>query len=385
MKILQVIPVLSDLFGGPVSVVRSISKELAKKHDVTIFTTSALDHKHDFNNSPIEVQSDGYRILYFPRNFKFSEFNISMEMARAMRESLINFDVLHVHSWRHFQELIVHHYSKKYEVPFILQAHGTLPRIMEKKKLKWIYDTFYGRRLLNDASMVIALNQNEAKHYRCMGVSNEKITVVPNGIDLSEYGNLPPKGSFKKKYSIDNDDKIVLYLGRINRTKGIDILVRAFANVIKNIEHAKLVVVGPDDGYASEFSRLVSNLGIKNKVLSTGFVDQGDKLCALVDSEVLVIPHFDGFPVTFLEACYAGCPIVTATDELDWIHDNVGYVTENSHTAIAKAIYEILHDEATRVKFRDNCNSTVKNFNISIIASQLEHTYRSVARRIDAG
>ncbi|MBS7635564.1 glycosyltransferase, partial [Candidatus Bathyarchaeota archaeon] len=55
-------------------------------------------------------------------------------------------------------------------------------------------------------------------------------------------GLLPPKGAFKKKFGIDDDEKIVLYLGRIHRIKGVDILVKAFADVVERLDDVRLVV-----------------------------------------------------------------------------------------------------------------------------------------------
>jgi glycosyltransferase involved in cell wall biosynthesis len=95
-----------------------------------------------------------------------------------------------------------------------LQVHGSLPRIGAKQQLKWIYDVLFGYRLLRDASKVIALTRVEAEQYRRMGVPEEKIAIIPNGIDLSEYAELPPKGVFKKKFNIPEDRKIILYLGQ---------------------------------------------------------------------------------------------------------------------------------------------------------------------------
>ena len=381
MRILQVIPVFSDPFGGPVSVVRSISKELAKRHEVTVYTTSALDHKRDFKNSSTEVKSDGYRIVYFPRILRFSGFNVSPTMARALQKTLSEYDIIHLHSWRHFQDMAVHYYAKRYGVPYVLQAHGSLHNIVAKRRLKWAYNMVFGCILLRDASKVIALSQTEAQQYRDIGVPEEKIEVIPNGIDLSEYGNLPSKGSFKKKFSINDDEKIVLYLGRIHESKGLDLLADAISIVLRDFSNVRLVVVGPDDGYAATFSRLISNLGIGKNILFTGFVEKRDKLAALGDSDVFVTPRFYGFPVTFLEACLAGCPIVTISDELDWIHDNVGYVVENSPVALAKAVSNILQDEWARERFKNNCRHVIKNFDILTVTARLEDTYKSVVNR----
>ncbi|MDI6847460.1 MAG: glycosyltransferase, partial [Candidatus Bathyarchaeia archaeon] len=180
MRILQVIPVFSAPFGGPVTVVRSISKELAKRHEVTVYTTSALDQKRDFEDLPVEVEADGYRIVYFPRILKFSGFNASPTMQNALKETLNQYDVVHLHSWRHFQDIVVHNYANKYGVPYVLQAHGSLPRIGSWRRLKWIYDVLFGFRLLRDAAKVIALSRIEAEQYRRMGVPEDKIVVIPN-------------------------------------------------------------------------------------------------------------------------------------------------------------------------------------------------------------
>ena len=365
-----------------------VSRELVKKkHEVVVYTSDAKDFV-----SRLRIDSDndvdGIRVHYF-RNFalalvkKFKLFVTPRLVSRA-KEEVEKFDVIHLHEYRTFQNIVMAHYAKKYGVPYVLQAHGSLPRILAKQRLKWIYDVLFGYRLLRDASKVIALSRLEAEQYRGMGVPEKKIVIIPNGIDLSEYTDLPPEGSFKKKFGIDDDEKIVLYLGRIHESKGLNLLAEAFSVVLKELERVRLVIVGSDDGYGSTFSRLISDLGIEEKVLLTGFVEKRAKLAALVDSDVFVTPRFHGFPVTFLEACLAGSPIVTATDELDWVHENVGFVVGNSPIALAKAISNILQDEQTRERFQNNCRYTIKNFDISAIAFQLEDTYESLVKRIVA-
>ncbi len=384
MRILQVIPVFSAPFGGPVTVVRSISKELAKKHEVTVYTTSALDQRRDFKDSPFEVESDGYHVVYFPRTLRFSGFNVSPAMARALKETLSEYDVIHLHSWRHFQDMIVHHYAKKYGVPYILQAHGSLPRIMAKQRLKLIYDVLFGYRLLRDALKVVALSQMEAEQYGSVGVPEEKIEIIPNGIDLSEYVDLPPEGSFRKKFGIDDDTKVILYLGRIHKTKGIDFLVKAYAYLVKNMKcnKAVLVIAGPDDGYLAEVKSLTASLSVSDHVLFTGFVSSEDKLKGLVDADVFVTPSFYGFPVTFLEACATGTPIVTTTlgDTLEWIEGNAGYVTPPTYHDLAKTTYAIISNDELHRKFSRNCRKIVKSkFSLEKVVNRLEQVYGEAA------
>lgn len=378
MRILQVIPVFYARSGGPVKVVRSLSKELAKEHQVTVYTTSALDSKHDFQKSPKSAKLDGFRIKYFPRMPIFTDFNISSTMAKAVQRDLQKYDIVHLHSWRQFQDMIIHHYANKYKVPYLINTHGSLRRIIAKRRLKWLYDMLFGYRVLRDASKVIASNRVEAEEQKCWGVPNEKIEILPNGIDLSEYSELPPKGSFRKEFSMNKNEQIVLYVGRIHESKGLELLVKSFAIVSKELDNVRLVIVGPDDGYKSYLIRLMTNLKILEKSLFTGFVSRKLKLAALVDGDVFVTPKFHSFPIAFLEACYIGCPIVTTTKELDWIHNNIGYVTKNSHVAFASAIIKILSEKETQTRFRSNNLSTIRNFEISNVTSQLEAIYNQV-------
>jgi glycosyltransferase involved in cell wall biosynthesis len=382
MRILEVIPVFSPQFGGPVTVVRSISKELAKRHEVTVYTTSALNQRRDSGDSPFVDEFDGYRVVYFPRIFKFSGFNISPTMARALKETIDKYDVIHLHSWRQFQDVIVHHYAQKYGVPYVLQAHGSLPRIVVKRRLKWVYDVFFGYMLLRDASKIIALTEVEAQQHRNMGVPEDKIEVVPNGIDLSDYCDLPSKGSFKKKFGLDENEKIILYLGRIHRIKGIDILVKAFSNIVGKLDGFKLVIVGPDDGYLAELETLIKGMKMSGNVLILDPLYGRDKLEAYVDAEVFVLPsRYETFPMSALEAIACGTPIVLTKNcgGRSYFRESVGTVVEPDSNALSEVLLEMLLNKKQSSFFRENCRKIAKsNFPLEKVVDRMEQIYFKV-------
>jgi glycosyltransferase involved in cell wall biosynthesis len=390
MRILQVVPVFSDPFGGPVTVVRYIAKELAKRHEVVVYTTTALDSKHDSN--PREEEVNGYRVIYFARTLEplcyagiLGQLNPSSSMMKAVKKNLLKFDIVHLHSWQQFPDIMVHHYATKYGVPYVLQTHGSIP-IIGKRFRKWFYNVVFGDRILRDASKVVALSRVEAEQYRDTGIPDKKIAIIPNGIDLSDYANLPPKGSFKNKFNIDDDKKIILYLGRIHKTKGIDFLVKAYTCLTKNMKYnnAILVIAGPDDGYLAKVKSLSSSLSVSDSVLFAGFISGEDKLKAFVDADVFVTSSFYGFPMTFLEACATGTPIITTTrgDVLGWINDNVGYVTMPTHYDLARAIHRILSDDELHERFSRNCREIVRSeFSLEKVVDRLEQVYREAAER----
>jgi len=388
MRILFVIPYFypTQAFGGPVSVAFNMGKELAKRgHEVVVFTSDAKDLENRLNVESNEIEG---MTVYYLRNLsmglvKNSKLFITSELTSRIASEVKSLDIIHAHEYRTYQNIVVHKLAKKYGVPYILQAHGSLTRIGREVR-KWLYDFLFGRRVLKGASKVIALSRVEADQYRGMGVPEEKIEVIPNGIDLSEYAKLPLKGSFKKRLNIPEDKKLILYLGRIHKTKGINVLIEAYAYLTKNMKYdnAVLVIVGPDDGYLAEAKSLFESLSVSGSVLFTGFISSEDKLKALVDANVFVTPSFCGFPVTFLEACAIGTPIITTTlgDTLEWIDDNVGYATLPTHSDLAKAIHAIISDDELHENFSRNCIDTVKSkFSLEKVVNKLEQIYKEIA------
>lgn len=388
MKILQVTDtfVPSD-FGGVKVVSYNVSKALAKKgHEITVYTTDANVGYSRLHTIKHKMRIDGFNVRYFKNisnllAFKYRLF-APVGVILASKKNLRGFDVIHLHNFRTFQNVIVHHYAKKHEIPYVLQAHGSVLPFFQKQRPKKIFDLLFGYRILNDASKVIALTTTEAKQYTKMGVDDNKIEIVPNGIDLSEYENLPDRGIFRKKYGIKSNEKIVLYLGRIHKIKGVDLLVEAFSDLTCKIEGVKLVIAGPDDGFLSTLKMQIESLNIGAKILFTGPLYGMDKLEAYVDADVYVLPSvYETFPNTVLEACACGT-LVIVTDRCG-IHDlveKVGYVVEYDKEQLEDAMSNILTDESERPKFGSVARELVINeFNWDRIVEKMEKIYFSVA------
>jgi len=388
MKILQITPTFIPSNFGGVSLFYNVSKNLAKRgHQVVVFTTDIKDRYSRLSDIQNGRDIDGIKVYYF-RNISNSlatKYCIAVPsgMYGVVRKEISNFDIIHLHNVRTFQNIIIHHYAKKYNIPYVLQAHGSLTTFFQKRWLKRIFDALWGYRIIRDASKVIAITNTEAEQYRSMGVSEDKIEVVPNGIDLAEFDNLPKRGAFWIKYGLESSEKIILYLGRIHRTKGLDLLAEAFTQLSKSLNNIKLVIVGPDDGYLPSLKKLIVNLGISNKVIFVGPLYGEEKLKAYVNADVFVTPSFYGFPVTFVEACACRVPIVITEkgDTLDWIHNQVGYVGAYDRDHLKDAISRILTDSNLAEQFGKKGEILVRErFNWTKIVKQLEHIYISITR-----
>jgi glycosyltransferase involved in cell wall biosynthesis len=379
MKTLQMIPAFYPAlaYGGTVNVAYNISKELAKRgHEVTVYTSDTLD-KDSRQKENFAVIND-IKVYYFKNisnRLAWARFVLNTGVISALRKNINDFDIIHLHGFRNFQNIFCYYYAKKHNIPYVMQAHGDLPYANQKVLIKKAIDSIIGYRLLHDSSKVIALNKTEADQYKKMGVSENKIEIVSNGIDLLEYKCLPEKGHFRNKHHIHNNEKIILYLGRIHKTKGIDMLVEAYSDLVKDLKESRLVIVGPDDGHLSELKKQTDELGIEDKVLFTGPLFNRDKLTAYVDADVFVTPKFSGLPVTFIEACACGLPIITTTegDDIDWINDNVGFVVEYDKCSIYQAVLKILQDEKLWNDFSNNGkNLALQELNWDKIVTKME-------------
>lgn len=388
MKILQVIPAFYPAhgYGGGPNVAYEISKRLVKRgHEIVVYTTDADDRNSRFENGIRYV--DGIETHYFRNVSNFLAFEhkifLSPSMVPIMRRDLKSFDIVHLHDTRTFQSIIIYYFAKKYGIPYVLQPHGTLTsQTNTKQGFKKAFDRFFGIRILQNADKTILLNKAEAEKCREMGVKRDQNEIIPNGIDISKYEKLPEKGIFREKYAID-DDNIVLYLGRIHESKGIDLLVRAFAELSNKLNNVILVIVGPDDGHLSVLKELINSLNINEKVLFTGTVSEEDKLAAYVDADVFVTPSFYGFPLTFLEAMACSVPIITTNkgDFIEGIDNEVGYVTKYNVEELESSLFKILTDNELKERFKRKTKEKIKEFEWDAIVDRIENVYKKVVEK----
>ncbi len=386
MKILQIMPTfIPSRFGG-ISVFYNLSKNLVKRgHEVVVFTTDIKDRYSRLSNIEGGRDIDGIKVYYFKNvsNSLATKHRLSVPkgMTAAIKRRISNFDIIHLHNVRTFQNVIIHHYAKKYDIPYVVQARGSLLTFFHKGWQKRIFDVIWGHGILEDASKLIALTPIEAAQYRNTGINEGKIEIIPNGIDLSEFNNLPERGEFRRKYGLGDNQRIILFVGRIHKAKGLNLLVRAFAELSRLLENIKLVIVGPDDGYLPSLKKLIADLEISNELLFTGYLDGEDKVEAYVDADVFVLPSiYEIFGNVVLEACACGTPVVI-TDHCgiaDAIDGQAGLVVPYDKKALGKAILEILSDEKRRQEFGERGKSLIRQqFDWLKIAEQIEHTYAS--------
>jgi glycosyltransferase involved in cell wall biosynthesis len=369
------------MYGGSQQFLYQISKELIKRgHQISIFTSDVKRSNLKERVKKVTEEVEGIKIFHFKHISTLLTTKIKLIITPKMKKFLTQkghyFDLIHVHEARGYQPIAVWQVSSKNKLKYIVQAHGIIGQrgTLSTK----IYDLIYGRRILKYATMNIALNKYETEHYKAMGVSKNRTTIIPNGIDLSEFCTLPQRGSFRKTYAIDDKEKIVLYLGRIHWIKGIDILVKAFANIIGKLDDLKLVIVGQDDGFLLQLKSLVKALRIDHAVMFLGPLYGKSKLEAYVDADVFVLPsRYEAFGLTVLEAYACRKPVVaTSCDglkELILDHETGILVKPEGVFELSEALYYILSKNVNKMGLK--AKNFVKQFNIQKTVDKLERLY----------
>jgi len=351
MKIVQAFDFLSlPHGGGTVDVVYRLSRALAQRgHEVVIYTSDFELDKEYVDSVP------GVKVYPFHSWLNLLGLQLMPGMIGETKKRLKDFDIIHLHCFRSFQNIVIHHYAKRYGVPYVLDTHGSLPRTARGKEWfkwlsKWLFDFSFGYKILRDASKVIAETEVGFSEYKGFGVNQNKIVLLTPPFIVEDYSQLPPLGHFRDRYNI-KDKRIILFLGRIHWIKGLDFLVESFYQLSQDRSDVTLVIVGPDDGYKPTLEGLISKLNLSDKVLFTGFLGGEEKLSALVDADVMVQTSIyeEGTGVPF-EAILCNTPIIvskntSASENVSKI--DAGYLVEYGNTKeLSNTIQHILDNPA---------------------------------------
>lgn len=387
MKILHVIGYFTWPYGGPVRIVYDLANSLASRnHEVSIYTTDVGPvHRMDERD---KIRSDrDINIRYFRclNNWtaKTSRFLFSPEMQSAFAAEIEDFDIIHTHETRGFPNLCVWHYARKHSIPYVLEAHGTLPFALPQQRTmyalaKSLSDRIIYHRVVKDASKVIALTQSESRSYEKLGVEKRNIEVIPNAIDGAYFEKLPARGEFRQRYGIENEKKIILFLGRIHETKGLELLLRAFYDLNNEVNDVRLVIAGPDGGYLARLQKNIRQLGITDLVLLPGPLYDNAKVEAYVDADVYVQPSsYDAFPLSPLEACACGTPtIVTNRCGVAERIKDVAFVIDYDTDQLRSAMRTLVNSADLRKEMGRKSRTMVRElYNAECIVDKLERLY----------
>lgn len=302
MRILNIIMSLDrKCGGGAVNRVAELSLFLAKKkHSCTILTTNknlTSKDKNFFQKKKICIVN----LKYFSEKFL-----LPIKIFPWLNQNAKKFDVIHLSlNWSMITALSFL-YLRFHNIPYYFSAMGWLSIKGSSKFLKFFYRIFITIPMIKNAKLCFAITKEEFNQYLNFGACKKKIVLIPNGVNSNLFSKKIKKDLFRKKFKIDNRP-IILFIGRIDRIKGPDILIKAFSKVIKTYKNYQLVICGNDNNFLQELVNLSKNLNLQNKVTFLGPVVGDDKISAYKSSSLMVVPsRFDTMTIVALESAASG-------------------------------------------------------------------------------
>lgn len=373
MKILQVIPYFAFTRGGDVNVCYNLTRQLTSMgHDVTILTTTFDYNKEDTDNI------NNLTMVPVPYKFNLALFIYSPDIKKWLDENIMNFDIIHLHELRSYQNNIVTKYAKKYNIPYVVQPHASTPKHVNKSFIKNIYDLIYGNSIIRDASEVIAVSKEEEYYDRKMKAKN--VEVIYNGMNIKEFDNLPPDGTFRNK---NIKSPYILYLGRLDKLKGINHIIQAFSQLPNTYDEYKLVIAGKITEYKKELDDIIHEENMEDKVIFTGFVEEKDKISIYHDANLFVNPvkYMGGVSITVFESILSDTPVIVTPESGELVDKiNAGTVIEYGNIKqLKEAMIKSLDDkELTSEQLTNGQRYIRENLQWKTVTEKILNIYKNV-------
>ena len=370
MKIIKITggyPPSSGSMGGTSYVAHELVKELKKTGiEIKVITTNADgDHKLKYKDEWIKYE--GIDVFYADNiRSKAPLYSPSLisELDRISNQGDI---ILLASAWTWYGPKVVKLANKK-GLKIFHYSHGC--HAMARRKVRRTFEKFlwwhlFDKAMINSSSGVIAITEDEKNELRDLGIKRE-IKVIPNGINLNEAKELTLKAWKENEgtSSLPFPNEYVLYLGRMEPIKGVDLAIKSFFKLKKEKIDLKLVVAGPDkNNYKLKLQKLVSELGIIDDVLFIGLVSGDFKLSLIKSSKCILIPSVsEVLAMVLLEALFIGTPPVITFGECvpEIATKNAGISCKRDVDSIYLSLKKIINDESLRKKLSENCINLAK-------------------------
>lgn len=397
------------LYGGLGTFVTEISQKLKDLgNEITVFTLNRNNELPTYENwNGIEVyrpktldlsstyllfanpefRSWGPHFKFFADVFSYNTISASQLVNMLIRKERKNYDIIHAHDWLGIiGGMIV---KKEINLPLIFHVHSTEIGRSIGRGSHIIKDIeFEGGQ---EADCVITVSHAMKDELEKLGFSCNKIHVCWNGIDAEKYDpqriSNEEKNKLRRIYGIDENDNMLLFIGRLVTVKGPDKLINAMPFVLQDFPNTKLVILGVGDMEYS-LKSMVDNLGLRDKVIfRTEFVSEYERILHYASSDCVVLPSiYEPFGIVCTEAMSMEKPVVVGARGTSGFREQVIPCGENQSgyhinpfdpKDIAWGIKQVLQDRRRAIELGKNGRKQVlEKFTIDHVAERLLEIYK---------
>lgn len=384
MKLLVVVPALGTVYGGPSKSVIELAQSLGRTGiNIDLVTTNA--NGSTVVDAPLRqwIQKDHYRVQYFPY-LGIGDYKLSASITRWMFQNVCTYDLVQTNAIFSVPNLSAYLACRRHAVPYVVIPRGMLEpwALSYKAWKKKIYYALFERPALQRASALQMLASIEAAQIEPLKI-NSPLIISPNGVRRQDFETLPSAEFFYEEFPETRHKKLVLFLGRIDPKKGLDLLAESFGKVLTQFPSAHLVIAGPNSvGFLPTVRRYLADNNCIDAATFTGMLTGKMKYSALAAAHYYVAPSYsEGFSMSVLEGMAAGLPciITTGCNFPEAAQANAAYVVDANAKALTSALTQCLSDPEAALAMGKNARQLIFNhYTWDKIASDLSDTYQDI-------
>lgn len=343
MKILQVIPAISTIYGGPSTAILTIAKSLIQKGvQVDVVTTNADGNKN--LNVPLKMRVEKEKIGFYFFQRQIGEWKYSWPLTRWLNNHIINYDIIHIHAVFCYPSWPASRIAKKYDIPYIIRPAGILdPWCIQQKNIKKrIYYNLVEKKNLQMASAIHVTSQLEERSLNHLGF-HKNIFVIPHAVENTKF--------VLKKSPEDENAMRLIFLSRLDPKKGISILLDAMKILVKWNKSIQLTIAGDGNNeYISNLINKIHRLNLENNIKFIGYVDGEKKIEILRQHHLFILPSLqENFALSAAEGLSLGIPVIVS-NKVGLAHEIKEYdagivVPVGQATPLAEAVMLLWHKE----------------------------------------
>lgn len=383
MKLIHTIENIDERYGGPAKSVPSLVDALQRMGvvDSTICSVKLYDNESNEFCEKSNIRCIKSDLTKFERVFYSSGFK------NNITNQIDNETIIHTHNLWTYPAYISYKTAILNSIPYVMSIRGNLyPWNLDSGWFqKKVAMKFFQYQMLKKASCLHATEINEVKAIRDLGISTP-VALIPNGIDTREFdAKSLTKNQSKIELGLDENRRYLLFLSRIDKKKGLDILVHSFERLASKYPDWDLLIAGPiqDDNYFCKIEEFIATRKLSLRIKYLGMCKGNRKMNAYFSSDIFVLPtHSENFGMVIGEALASKTPVITTTGtpwkSLDKI--KAGWCVELSEENIYKALDHAMSNSCdTLANMGANGYHYVKaNYSWEKVAQQMKDVYEWV-------
>lgn len=384
MNVLQVIPSLSSVHGGPTKAMYMIEKSLQRKNIIIETVTTNDDGFKQCNDKPLNIllQENGVNRRHFRKNIEF--YKISIHFLYWIFTNIKQYKIVHIHALFSFTSVAAAWAARLAGIPYIIRPLGTLANYGITQRRPWLKRlslAMIEAPLLRHAAAVHFTSEIEKQEAESLGIPMNGV-VIPLGIE--EFSQKANKKLIVEQYPQTQNKTIILFLSRFDPKKNIEGLLRAIS-ICKNTSQDICLIIAGDGNpdYVQNLKSLSSSLNLDQYIIWTGQLEGELKTSAFACTDIFTLPSFsENFGIAVAEALMAGLPCVVGkgvaiSTEIEAF--NAGIVTNPTPESIAEGLSKLINNKAQRQKLAINArNLAHQEFSIDTMGNRLVELYQNI-------